>query len=134
VNVPDAGQVAVIDLDSARQVATWRVPDAQANFPMAVDDTGTVLAIAFRRPSRLVLLDSRSGSIKANLESCGDADDVFFDRMRQRIYVSCGAGKVDIFQADAGGYRLASSVDTSSGARTALFVQEFDRLFVAARA
>ena len=69
-----------------------------------------------------------------NIETCGDADDVFFDNARQRIYVSCGAGSVDVFQQGATGYRLLGRVKSSSGARTSLFVPELDRLFVAARA
>jgi len=134
VNIPDAREIAVIDLGSARQVATWRVPEAEANFPMAVDDAGDLLAVAFRRPARLVLLDASSGSTKAVLPTCGDADDLFFDRMRRRIYVSCGAGTVDIFQDQADGYRRAAAIDTAPGARTALFVPALDRLFLAARA
>jgi hypothetical protein len=134
VNVPDARQIAVIDLDSAWQVATWRVPGAAANFPMAVDDAGDLVVVVFRRPPRLVLLDANGGSTKAVLPTCGDADDLFFDPMRRRIYVSCGAGTVDIFQDGADGYRHAAAIDTAPGARTALFVPALDRLFVAARA
>ena len=35
VNVPDAGQIAVVDLAAARQVASWTVPGLRANFPLA---------------------------------------------------------------------------------------------------
>ena len=134
MNVPDAGQVAVVDLRAARQDASWRVPNEGSNFPMAIDDTGAALAVVFRRPARLVLLDTGSGAVTASLDSCGDADDVFFDAGRRRIYVSCGAGRVDVFQQGGAAYRLAAGIDTSSGARTSLFVPALDRLFVAARA
>ena len=33
VNVPDAGQIAVVDLDARRQTATWKVPGASGNYP-----------------------------------------------------------------------------------------------------
>jgi DNA-binding beta-propeller fold protein YncE len=133
-NVPDAKQIAVVDLATGGQVATWVVPNLGSNFPMAIDDAGTVLATVFRDPARLVLLDTSRGLVGASLDTCGDADDVFFDTKRQRIYVSCGAGKVDVFQKEGAGYRLASRVDTSAGARTSLFVPQLDRLYVAARA
>ena len=133
VNVPDAKQVAVLDLETGRQTASWRIPHLGANFPMALDDTRTTLATVFRSPARLVLLDTASGAVRASLATCGDADDVFFDAQRQRIYVSCGAGSIDVLQGEAGGYRQLSSVKTSTGARTSLFVPELDRLFVAAR-
>ena len=58
VNVPDAGQVAVVDLADGKQVAAWRVPGARGNFPMALDGTGALLAAVFRSPPRLVLLDT----------------------------------------------------------------------------
>ena len=32
--------------------------------------------------------------------TCGDADDVFFDAKRRRVYVSCGDGTVDAWQQD----------------------------------
>jgi YVTN family beta-propeller protein len=136
VNIPDAGQIAVIDLTTGKQTAAWRVPNLHANFPMAWDEDNRLLAVVFRSPPRLVLLDSDTGAVKETRETCGDADDVFFDSRRARIYVSCGAGHVDIFGAERGSgtHRLLSRVDTKSGARTSLFVPELDRLFVAQRA
>ena len=53
---------------------------------------------------------------------------------RQRIYVSCGSGDIDVFEAADGVFKRVSRVKTRSGARTSLFVPEIDRLFVAARA
>jgi DNA-binding beta-propeller fold protein YncE len=134
VNVPDAKQIAVVDLDARRQTATWKVPDARSNFPMALDPAIGVLAAVFRSPARLVLLDTKTGTVVANLATCGDADDVFFDAKRERIYVSCGAGEIAVFQREGGTYRSLASVPTASGARTSLFVPELDRLFVAVRA
>ncbi len=135
VNVPDAaGQVAVVDLAAGKQVVSWRVPGLKANFPMALDSTGSVLATVFRSPPRLVLLDAKTGAVTANFPTCGDADDVFFDAKRRRLYVSCGEGFVDVLQGDAAGYQPLAHIPTHSGARTSLFVPELDRLFVAARA
>ncbi len=135
INVPDAGQVAIVDLAAGKQVASWRVPSGlRANFPMALDDTGAVLATVFPSPARLVLLDTRTGTVTANLAACGDADDVFFDGRRHQIYISCGAGTVAVFQMDGGGMRPLRSVETTPGARTSLFLPDLDRLFVAQRA
>jgi len=135
VNLPDAGQVAVVDLQAGKQVAGWRVPGGlRANFSMALDATAGVIATVFRSPARLVLLDTRTGAVTTSLFTCGDADDVFFDPKRRRLYVSCGEGAVDVVQQDTAGDRLLARIRTQSGARTSLFVPELDRLFVAARA
>jgi DNA-binding beta-propeller fold protein YncE len=134
VNVPDAHEIAVVDTTAGKQVATWKVPGLGSNFPMAIDESSATLATVFRRPPRLVLLNLSSGAAVANLETCGDADDVFFDAKRQRVYVSCGEGSVDVFEHAPAAPRHLAQVQTSSGARTSLFVPELDRLFVAARA
>jgi hypothetical protein len=135
VNVPDAGQVAVLDLRAGKLVASWRVPDGlRANFPMALDAAAGVLATVFRGPARLVLPDTRTGAATASLPTCADADDVFFDPKRRRLYVSCGEGAIDVVRQDTAGDRLLARVRTQAGARTSLFVPELDRLFVAARA
>jgi hypothetical protein len=134
VNVPDAGQIAVLDLQAGKQTGRWQVSGLRANFPMALDETPGLAAVVYRSPARLVLLDSTSGRVTANLDACGDADDVFFDTRRQRIYVGCGSGSVDVYQGDGGPYRLAARIATKSGARTSLYVPGLDRLFVAQRA
>lgn len=134
VNLPDARQIAVVDLAAGRQIATWRLADARANFPLAIDRTGRLVASVARKPPRLLLFDAGSGALSAQLETCGDADDVFFDARRDRIYVSCGAGAVDVFERKDGRFAHRARIETDSGARTALFVPELDRLFVAARA
>jgi DNA-binding beta-propeller fold protein YncE len=133
VNVPDARKISVIDGARGAEVASWKPPDLRANFPMAIDQDGARLASVFRQPARLVLFDTATGAVAANVETCGDADDVFFDAARRRIYVSCGEGFVDVYQQDGAMPRRIARVPTSSGARTSLYVPELDRLFVAAR-
>jgi DNA-binding beta-propeller fold protein YncE len=134
VNVPDAGQIAVVDLDKRQQTATWKVAGAGGNFPMALDPARGVLAAVFRSPPGLVLLDTKTGTVTAKLSVCGDADDVFFDAKRQRYYVSCGEGVIDVLQVAGGNLTTLARISTSKGARTCLFVPELDRLFLAVRA
>jgi hypothetical protein len=134
VNLPDANQVAVVDLVSRGQAALWSLGDLHSNFPLAIDAAGTTVAIAFRGPPRLALFDAGSGAMTAVPDACGDADDVFFDAGRHRLYVSCGEGAIDVFEWNDAHLQPVGRIKTSAGARTALFVPEFDRLFVAARA
>jgi hypothetical protein len=133
VNIPDADQIAVVDLDARRQVATWKVPQLRGNFPMALDSQSGIVASVFRNPARLVLFERSAGKVVANLPACGDADDVFFDARRQRIYISCGSGEIAIFQRRGDTLDPLPSVKTSLGARTSMFLLEADRLYVAER-
>lgn len=131
VNVPDAGAVVVGGLDAGWITATWQAR-YQRNYPLALDAAAGTLAVGYRLPARLVILETRSGAVRADIGICGDADDLFFDAKRRWYYISCGSGAVDVI--DAQRYRLVERVATRTGARTALFVPELDRLLVAARA
>jgi len=134
VNVPDAREVAVLDRTAQKQIARWPLRAAAANFPMAVEDEGARIVIAFRHPARLAALAAEDGRTLASIEVCGDADDVFADARRHRVYVSCGEGLVEVLERQGEGYRRLARVPTGAGARTALFVPELDQLFVGVRA
>ncbi len=92
-----------------------------------------MLALVYPLPSRLTVLDAASGRVRADIATCGDADDLFFDDKSRRIYVSCGSGAIDVVQTQPT-YASVGLVATRAGARTSLFVPEIDRLFVAVRA
>src|SRR5690242_6091244 len=133
VNVPDARDIEVADLasESNRSVPTQ---GAGSNFPMAIDRDAHRVLVVFRSPPTLMALTSEDGRVLAKIETCGDADDVFVDPKRRRVYVSCGEGVVDVLEQGEASYRRLARVPTVSGERTSLFVPELDRLFVAVRA
>ncbi len=132
VNLPDANHtVVVVDRSKGSVIATWGLAE-QANFPMALDELNRRLFIVTRRPARLVVLDTDSGKPVADYPVVGDADDVFYDAARKRVYISGGEGFIDIFgQRDRHHYQLSSRLPTRSGARTSLFVPELNRLYLA---
>jgi len=132
VNVPNSRHVAVVDRDKGAVVAEWKTDLAFANFPMALDEANHRLFVGCRVPSKLIVLNTDSGDVVAKVDISGDADDVFYDSKRNRIYVICGAGKIDIIeQADPNTYKALTKVDTANGARTGFFFPERDALFVA---
>jgi hypothetical protein len=132
-NVPDAREIAVVDLASGEQRASWSAPKARSNYPMILDAEAKRILVVFRSPARLVAF-AEDGSIAAQQDTCGDADDVFVDAKRHRVYVSCGEGVVDVLERRERGYEHLGRVVTVSGARTSLWVPAADRLFVAVRA
>jgi hypothetical protein len=134
VNVPDAIQITVVDRSTGQRVASWGLADAQANFPMALNEADGRLAVVYREPALLAVFDTRSGTPVARLPACGDTDDVFIDAKRQRLYLSCGAGFLDVVQRRGDTYEEIARIPTVPGARTALFVPERDRLYLAVRA
>jgi DNA-binding beta-propeller fold protein YncE len=131
VNVPTSGKVEVIDRERGEVAASWAISE-QANFPMALDEARHRLFIGTRKPAKLVVLDTETGKIIANLASVGDADDIFYVAETGRIYVSGGEGFVYIFQQqDPDRYILLDKIATGKGARTSLYVPEWNQLYVA---
>jgi DNA-binding beta-propeller fold protein YncE len=131
-NVPGAQHVAVIDRAKGEVNATWKTDGASANFPIALNEANRRLFIACRNPAKLVVLNTDSGAIVTTLDISGDADEVFYDAKRRRLYTICGEGFIDVIeQNDADHYRRSAKIPTAWGARTGFFNSEGDELFVA---
>lgn len=134
VNLPDVQSIAVLTPDEPQRAEIWPMGgQRRGNFAMALDDDGRHLIVVFRTPPKFGVLDMRTRTPIAERDTCGDVDDVFVDARRQRIYVICGEGFVDVFEARAEFAHLAR-IATRRGARTALFSPALDRLAVAIRA
>ena len=101
---------------------------------MALDKANSRVLIVSRSPPKLSVRAAGDGAVIATVDTCGDSDDVFVDGKRDRIYVSCGAGFIDVFEAKGTHYERAAHVATMTGARTSLFVPDLDRLYLAVRA
>lgn len=134
VNVPGARGVHVLDVTTGRELAAWPNGWLNANYSLALDPPAARIAVVYRLPAMLAILDVGTGARRQTAATCGDADDVFFDHKRGRIYVICGGGAVDVFEAAAKGYAHLARIPTREGARTGFFAPALDRLFVAARA
>ncbi|HWF93357.1 MAG TPA: YncE family protein [Xanthobacteraceae bacterium] len=132
VNVPNRHIIAVIDQSAGKQIANWPMSNAGANFPMALDEGAHRVLVMFRSPARLGVFAMQDGGQVAAMEACGDADDLFIDAKRHLVYVSCGEGVIDVFDAQT--YRRTARIPTVPGARTSFFAPELDRFMVAVRA
>ena len=130
VNVPKVGHIAVVDREKRAVTATWKL-SAGANFPMALDEEGGRLFIGCRHPAKLLVIDTASGKEVAAVECSGDADDVFYDAASKRVFVSCGAGFLDVFDVSGAAPRRTVKVATAGGARTCLYVAELGKIFLA---
>ena len=134
VNLPAAREIGIVDLGKGEVIGTMPTQGDYSNFPMALDRESHRVLVGFRSPARLLALSTTDNAVVADVDTCGDADDVFVDAKRRRVYVTCGAGQVDVFEQQGGGYQRLGNVGTAPGARTSLFVPELDHLYVASRA
>jgi hypothetical protein len=99
---------------------------------MALDETKHRLFIGCRLPAKMVVLNTDTGAVVTSIAISGDADDIFYDAKRHRLYAICGAGNVQLIeQSDPDKYQVTATVPTAAGARTGFFLPELDSLFVA---
>jgi len=131
VNVPAAKQIEVVD-SRQQKIRGIRPLKVEGNYPIALDSASHRLFVASRKPARLLVFDARSVKLVRELNIDGMADDIFYDAARKRIYVSCGAGFIDVVEPrDTPDYVLVEKVPTAAGARTSLFVPESATLYLA---
>jgi DNA-binding beta-propeller fold protein YncE len=134
VNLPDLKQIAVINR-TTKAITRWPLR-LEHNFPMALDEQGHRLYVGTHEPARLAVFDTSSGKLVAALESVQDADDLYYDASRKRIYMAGGEGFIYVFQNKGDDkYELLSKIPTALGARTAGYFgkgkKNFDRFFLA---
>ena len=133
VNLPDLKQIAVVNRKTGA-IARWPMT-LEHNFPMALDEADHRLFVATHEPARLAIFDTASGRTVAELPAVQDADDVYYDAARKRIYICGGEGFISVFQqADPDHYSLLAKVPSALGARTAGYFGKghkgFDRYFL----
>jgi len=134
VNLPDLKQIAVVNR-STHSITRWPV-SFESNFPMALDEPDHRLFVATRTPPQLVVFDTNSGRLVTALPTVQDADDLYYDSARKRVYIPGGEGYISVFQQDdADHYKLLAKVQSALGARTAGYFGKgrkgFDRFYLA---
>lgn len=136
INCPDAGQVVEALNRDTGQVTRWPLHGASGNFAMALDETDHRLFSATRKIPALVVFNTQTGQQIAEVpDIVGEADDVYFDTVRKRIYVIGGQGFVSVVQQiTPDRYGLIANVPTQVGARTGYWNESHDRLYVGVQA
>jgi YVTN family beta-propeller protein len=131
-NITGQNAVGVLDRNKSALSATWPLPAGdKVNVAMAFDEAGHRLFISTRNPGKLVVLDSDSGKVIADLPAVGMVDDMAYDSKNKRIYLA-GDGFVDVFeQRDSDHYSLLAHVPGSFRAKTAILVPELNRYYLA---
>jgi DNA-binding beta-propeller fold protein YncE len=130
-NIATTAKVALIDRKT-HKVIDWPLKTGKANYPMALDEADHRLFVVTRKPAQLVVLDTESGAMVGSAACVADSDDVYYDAGRKRIYVPGGEGFVSVIQQiDADHYQPIAKIPTTVGARTGLWYEKRDRLYLA---
>ena len=135
----DKAQVAVIDLGTKKVTAAWPINDGPQPHTMSQDSVHHRLFIGSRvkpghlyEPGKMVVMDSDTGKVVQVLDSVGGADEIQYDAVSRRIYLSGSTGVVDVFhQLDADHYELVAKVPTGALAKTGFLVPDWKRYYSA---
>jgi DNA-binding beta-propeller fold protein YncE len=131
-NITGQNAIGVLDRNKSVLSATWPLPPGdKLNVAMAFDEASHRLFVSTRNPGKLVVLDSDSGKVIADLPAVGLADDMAYDAKNKRIYLA-GDGFVDVFeQKDPDHYSLLAHLPGAFRAKTAILVPELNRYYLA---
>ena len=131
-NITGQNAVGVLDRNKGSLLTTWPLPTGdKSNVAMAFDEANHRLFVSTRDPGKLIVLNSDSGNVIAELPSVGMVDDAAYDAKYKRIYVA-GDGYLDVFQQqDADHYALLGRMQGSFRAKTGILVPELNRYYLA---
>jgi DNA-binding beta-propeller fold protein YncE len=132
LNITGLNAVGVLDRNKSALQATWPLPaEDKQNVAMTSDEANHRLFVVTRNPGKLVVLDSDSGKVIADLPAVNLVDDISYDVKRKRIYLA-GDQFVDVFeQKDPDHYALLAKVPGSFRAKTGTIVPEWNRYYLA---
>jgi DNA-binding beta-propeller fold protein YncE len=131
VNLTGTDEVGVVDLDTNKLVARWPLPEAHNAHAIFLDEDDRRVFVATRQPPRFIVLNADSGQVITSLPCVGVNSDMSFDVARKRIYVT-GSEAASVFeQHDADHYEHMADVPTAYRAKSSIFVQDMNRLYVA---
>jgi hypothetical protein len=128
VNIRDKHQVGVVDLQTRKVINTWTTSDLNANTALAVDSEHERVFVAGRKPGIFYVFDP-NGKVVAQKPCVNINDDMTWDPVLQRVYVS-GTQGLSIFHQDSpDSYTEVANIPTNGG-KTSYYVPQVHQFFV----
>jgi hypothetical protein len=131
VNVAGLHQVAVVEKQAHRVLATWTLQEGRDNSSIALDEAHARLFVVTRKPFQLLVLDTHDGHTVAHFDAPQRTNDIFWDAEARRLYLLGDDHVATIQQDDADHYRELAPVPSAHGAKTGLLVPRLGLLYVA---
>jgi DNA-binding beta-propeller fold protein YncE len=131
VNLRGPDEIGVVDLATRQLVARWPIPEAKNENALVLDEPNHRLFSASHTPPKLFVFDIDTGKVMASLPCAENSDDMGYDPVRKRIYITGDGSASVIEQPDADHYVSVAEVPTGYRAKTSIFVPELNRLYIA---
>jgi DNA-binding beta-propeller fold protein YncE len=131
VNLRGPDEIGVVDLATRQLIARWPIPEAKNENALVLDEPNHRLFSASHTPPKLFVFDIETGKVIASLPCAENSDDMGYDPVRKRIYITGDGSASVIKQQDADHYVSVAEVPTGYRAKTSIFVPELNRLYIA---
>lgn len=131
VNVEDTAEIAAVDTKSWKQVQRWKLTGCEEPSGLAIDEkTNHLFSVCGNK--KMVVVDTKNGSIIATLDTGTGTDGAAFDPGLGYAFASNGGdGTLTIVKAAGNGhYEVAAQVPTQRGARTVAVDPRSHRVFL----
>ena len=128
INLEDKDAVAVVDLASGKVVDRW--PAAPGGHPvgMAIDRLHHRLFIGCRNPQKMIVMNTETGKVEADLPIGAGVDATRYDR--GQAFASCRDGSLTVIAEKDGKLSVEQVVKTADGARTMGLDEETRTIFL----
>ena len=132
VNIEDTSAVDVIDINTRKVIANWKVAPAEEPTGMAID-TKRHRVFVGGGPNQ-VMIDGSSGKVLASAKICGGTDATFFDAAASLSMSACSDGHISIIKVGPGDtMTVVQTLETKRGARTMALDPVTHKIYTAAQ-
>src|SRR5438874_6847275 len=129
-NIEDKSEVAVIDSTKHEVVARWPIPPGEEPSGIALDAAHHRL-FATCHNKMMVMLDTETGKVVANVPIGAGVDGCAFDDTNQLAFASCGDGTTTIAKEETPQkLTVVQTLKTERGARTMALDPKTHRIYL----
>ena len=132
VNIEDQNQIEVIDMNSYKVVATYKVAPAVAPTGMALDPKTHRIFVTGGDAPTMVMMDAASGKVVASAAVCSGSDATWIDAGLSRAFASCSDGHISVLTIKGDTLKPLQTIETARGARTMTVDPVTHRLYTVA--
>ena len=128
INLEDKDLVAVVDLASHKVIDRWAVAPGGHPVGLAIDRAHHRLFIGCRSPQKMIVMNSDTGKVEADLPIGAGVDATRYDR--GKAFASCRDGSLTVIGEREGKFMVEQVVKTADGARTMGLDRETKTIFL----
>lgn len=132
VGVPKVHHIVLVDRIRQSVVKHWQVPDDADFYAIALDEISGRLFLGCKNPSRIMVLNTKTGAQVASINTPSPADDLVYDPVLHCVIQVSGAGSLELIAQDTPDkYRVIDSMPTAKDARGACYITQARQLYLA---